>query len=154
MEKIILAFSIRYVPGIYINDHKRFAGPVRPDQIESLIPEIIKQFNDNKETRQNGLSAMPYRGKYKQSRCDALLPDIWIDHPDTYFFEQHGKFIEPNKNFRPIESLEHVDRDMFTGIKGRYPLLCVDSFLANFVKDKDPKDLTLAYKLIVRGMGM
>ena len=45
-----------------------------------------------------------------------------------------------------------IERDMFTGIKGRYPLFCISPDLARLVKADDERDLTLTYKLIIRGM--
>jgi predicted AlkP superfamily phosphohydrolase/phosphomutase len=147
------AFGLRYVPGIYINDDKRFSGPVNSiEKADKLIKDVIASFNASEQASEHNLKAVEYRNKYKNSRCQALLPDIWVDHSDTYFFEQHGRFVEPNRDFGPIESLESVTRDMFTGIKGRYPLLCVDPYLADLIQEDDQRDLTLAYKIIVRGM--
>jgi len=147
------AFGVRYVPGIYINDQERFGGPVKTHPERNLIvEEIIQAFNKDDNVKKHGLSAREYRALYKAATYEALLPDIWIDHPDTVFFEQHGPFIQPNVDYGPIKGLEDVERDMLTGIKGRYPLLCVSSDLANLASDDDARDLTLAYKLIIRGM--
>ena len=147
------AFSVRYIPGIYINDNKRFGGPIHSEEkTQSLVNKIIAEFVQDPEVEKHGLTAKPYRKLHKKSKYEALLPDIWIDHPDSYFFEQHGKFIERNKEYGLIESLEHVDRDMYTGIKGRHPLLSVDPVFAELVREDDNRDLTLCYKLIVRGM--
>jgi predicted AlkP superfamily phosphohydrolase/phosphomutase len=147
------AFGVRYVPGIYINDQKRFAGPVKTKAEEaSVVREIIDEFNKDEQAKRNGLSARVYRSQCRHSRYQALLPDIWIDHPDAYFFEQHGSFLEPNKDYGPIKNLGDVDRDMYTGIKGRRPLLCVDPQIADLADENDVRDLTLAYKLICRGM--
>ncbi|AOY60122.1 hypothetical protein B2D07_16785 [Desulfococcus multivorans] len=147
------AFGVRYVPGIYINDQSRFAGPVSNDtESVHLAQEIVEQFNGNEEAKKNNLKARIYRNQYNQSRYEALLPDIWIDHPDAYFFEQNGAFIEPNKDYGPIKNLARVERDMFTGIKGRHPLFCVDPALAGLIRKSDEPSLTLAYKLILRGM--
>jgi predicted AlkP superfamily phosphohydrolase/phosphomutase len=148
-----VAFSVRYIPGIYINDRDRFGGPVSSKkEIESIARRIINEFNTSDEAREYDLNAHMYRNHYKDAFYEALQPDIWIDHPDSIFFEQHGKFVEANKDYGPIKSLRNVDRDQYTGIKRRYPLLCVDRDLANLVDDQDEMDLTLAYKLIVRAM--
>ncbi len=148
------AFSVRYIPGIYINDKERFNGPLaNGETIEATTREIIDRFNKDSQVKEHGFTARAYRSELGHAKYQALLPDIWIDHPDTYFFEQHGSFIEPNKDYGPIQSLEQVVRDMYTGIKGSYPLLCVSPALADLVKNDDQRDLTLAYKLITRGMG-
>jgi predicted AlkP superfamily phosphohydrolase/phosphomutase len=147
------AFGLRYVPGIYINDQLRFGGPVQFEKdYKSTVQEIVERFNENESTRKNDLSARPYRPQYSESKYESLLPDIWIDHPDKYFFEQSGAFIQSNNNYGPINSLKRIEQDMFTGIKGRYPLLCISPDLARLVKADDERDLTLAYKLIIRGM--
>lgn len=147
------AFGVRYVPGMYINDQARFGGPVTSEsEMDALVKEIINAFNADGQARNHGLTAREYRSRYSDAEYEPFLPDIWIDHPDSVFFEQHGKFIAPNKEYGPITSLEAVDRDMFTGIKGRHPLLCVSPALAELVLEKDDRNLTLAYNLIVRGM--
>jgi len=149
------AFGLRYVPGIYINDRQRFGGPVKnEEEKQSLVEAIVDQFNQDEQANQNELVAGVYRQKFNGAEYEAFLPEIWIDHPDTYFFEQHGKFIQYNRDYGPIKNLRRVDRDMFTGIKGRHPLLCVSPNLARFMEDEDPRDLTLAYKLITRSMGL
>lgn len=149
------AFSVRYIPGIFINDLNRFSGTVKDsDESQILIDDIILHFNKNKEVIQHHLYARRYRHNFPNSTYQSILPDIWIDHPDTFFFEQHGPFIEHNKNYGPIKNLCDVHTDMFTGIKGRHPLLVVDPALANLVKNRDKKDLTLTYKLIIRGMSL
>jgi len=149
------AFGIRYVPGIYLNDKERFGGPVEtPEDKEALIREIIDRFNKDKLAEEHNLLAREYRQTYSHAKYETLLPEIWIDHPDTYFFEQQGSFITPNREYGPIQRLDKVKRDMLTGIKGRHPLLCVSSGLADLVSHEDMRDLTLAYKLILRGMGI
>lgn len=147
------AFGITYVPGIYLNDEKRFGGIITTsDAYQKLLSEIIKVFNDDPENRQHGLKARSYRQEYHNATSEALLPDIWIDHDDSYFFEQQGNFITPNNNYGPIKTLEGIKKDMYTGIKGRKPLFSVSPFLADKVNPDDEKNLTLAYKLIVRGI--
>jgi predicted AlkP superfamily phosphohydrolase/phosphomutase len=147
------AFGIRYVPGIYLNDKKRFGGPVEtPEDKKSVIREIIDRFNKDTLAEEHHLFAREYRQTYSHTKYETLLPEIWIDHPDAYFFEQHGSFIAPNAEYGPIQSLDKVERDMLTGIKGRHPLLCVSPGLADLVSHDDTRDLTLAYKLTVRGM--
>ncbi len=149
------AFSVNYVPGIYINDNQRFSGIIHSEEErQKLIENIIVRFNQDPENQRYGLTARPYRIEYKGSNYESLLPDIWIDHTDAYFFDQHGKFIEKNMNYGPITNLANVDHDMYTGIKGRRPLLCVDTALADLVKTEDIRNMTLAYRLITRGMNL
>lgn len=147
------AFSMTYVPGIYINDCTRFGGICSTDEaMSSLIEKIIVVFNQDKINQQHGLKAMIYRQEFKNTKYEASLPDIWIEHDDSYLFGIQGSYITANKNYGPISSLEGIDRDVYTGVKGRNPLLSVSSFLAERVKLADKRDLTLAYKLIVRAI--
>jgi len=148
-----MAFGARYVPGIYINDVDRFGGPVgTEEETKALIEKIIYHFNSLGSAQEHCLKARPYRERYSDAYYSDVLPDIWIDHPDTIFFEGEGDFIIANRAYGPITSFECIDRDMYTGIKGKQPLLCVDSKTASYLKKKDPMDLTVAYKVIERIM--
>ena len=148
-----LAFGERYVSGVYINDRNRFDGPVKYDQeAKKLIREIIEAFNDSEEAQIHNMEAKPYRMNYEGAQFYDLLPDIWIDKPDTVFFEGYGDFVRPNPNYRPIKSLKRVDRDMYSGAKGSRPLLHVDEKTAQYRESEDPNDLTLAYYLIDRAL--
>lgn len=146
------AFGIRYVPGIYINDRDRFNGKIENHEAENLIKKIIEKFNRNSLAKQHNLHAVPYRKINAGAKHEALLPDIWIEHPDDYFFEQEGDFLHFNENYKEIKDFAGIHEDMFTGIKGRHPLLCVNKELSKLVDPKDDRDLTLAHKLIVRGV--
>jgi predicted AlkP superfamily phosphohydrolase/phosphomutase len=147
------AFAIPNVAGIYINDSGRFGGTGRPDsEVRFLVDEIVERFNSDPLSLEYGLVARPYRQKHRTEPHEAMLPDIWIDHPDTFLFSIKGKFIEPNGAYGPIKTLEGIDRDMYTGTKGRYPLFSASPFIAALTRPDDEKDLTMAYKLIVRCM--
>jgi len=147
------AFGYRYIPGIYINDAERFGGPVQnKDDIKKLVEKIILEFNSLPICKENDLKAVPYRQLYEEAFYGKLLPDIWIDHPDSMFFETSGDFIVRNKEYSPIRSLEHITRDMFTGIKGRYPIVSLPHNFGNLVKEGDTKDLTIVYKIIQRAL--
>jgi len=147
------AFGMTYVPGIYINDKNRFGGIVASGkEQQDLIKDLVAAFNKDFENQQHNLKARPYRQEYKTAKFESLLPDIWIDHDDTYNFTQQGQYITQNVAYGTITTLEGIDRDVYTGTKGSKPLLCVSPYLADKVKGGDERDLTLAYKLIVRGM--
>ena len=144
------AFGERYIPGIYINDSERFGGPINAKDIALYVQKIIQDFNNDARSIKHNLKARPYRANYKNEAKEAYLPDIWIDHPDSVFFEANGGFIDPNSSYGEIEKLDNISQDMHTGIKGRYPLLIVDNKLSSFISDDDALDLTLVYKIIAR----
>ncbi|MCF8095355.1 MAG: alkaline phosphatase family protein [Desulfobacteraceae bacterium] len=145
------AFGARYVPGIYIND-SRFNGPVKPAEAENIVKRLIDIFNQSETTKKHGLKATPYRQCFPAAYCNALLPDIWIEHPDTYFFVEHGPFVDANRDYGPIKSLWQVTRDMFTGIKGSYPLVYHDSGLSDYINEKESNNLTAIYHMTLRSM--
>jgi len=147
-----LAFGARYVPGIFIND-ARFNGPVKDiDRAKALVKEIVDALNGSHEAKRHGFNAHPYRQCYPEAFRRDLLPDIWIDHPDTCFFTECGQFIDKNHNYGPIKSLWQVTGDIFTGIKGSCPLVFTDKELLSHIEEKDPKDLTALYYLALRAM--
>jgi predicted AlkP superfamily phosphohydrolase/phosphomutase len=149
------AFGSRYVPGVYINDASRFGGPiVNENDRRRIIHEIIKKFNASEEARSLGLSASVYRDKFESATYNQMLPDIWIDKPDTVFFESGDRFVQPNPDYGRLDDLSVANRDQFTGIKGRFPILSVSQNLANKVEKDDERNLTLAYEILVRHLSL
>lgn len=146
------AFGNWYVPGIYINDAERFAGPVKPQDTAALVDDICARFNSSTEAVRHGMAARPYRRLHDGPYADAL-PDIWIDAPDTVFFDGgQGCLVEDNPDFAPLADLNRVTGGMFTGQKGRHPLLYCDRELAALHAPGDPTDLRLVYRLAERAL--
>ena len=143
-----LAFTSRYVPGIYINDEQRFDGPVATSAIEETVDTIIKKFNATEEATQYELFAERYRAQHANAYRAELLPDIWIEHDDTMFFEPTGKFIEENSAYGTIDDLSDVNRDMHTGIKGETPILCLGDPLKPFADKIDSTNCSAAYEVL------
>lgn len=142
-----LAFSFRYIPGFYINDQERFGGPVNQNDIGEIIEMLINKFNQSSLANRHDLHAREYKLNYENAGCAELLPDVWIDHPDTVFFEAHGPASRPNERYGEIKDISSIDQDMYTGIKGENPILCLDTQVdVNF--DDTSEDLTLAYEII------
>lgn len=145
------AFTGRYISGMYINDVNRFQGPVKEDEIDGIVNEIVEVFNAYPQAQKHKLKARPYRRNFKESFKYDLLPDIWVDGPDSLFFEAKGKFVEENHEYGPLgEPLEHVTRDQYTGTKGRHPLFVCSKGLSEHIQEEDDRNLTLAYKVIER----
>jgi predicted AlkP superfamily phosphohydrolase/phosphomutase len=143
------AFGARYVSGIYINDHRRFGGPVAdgPD-VRALAQDICDAVNATTEAKEFDLRARPYRERHTGAAFFDLLPDVWIDKPDSVFFEGKGAFVAPNEDYGPIDSLYNINRDMYTGIKRRYPLVAIDREMTRYIPELQPSDLTLVYRII------
>ncbi len=140
-------FGARYLPGIYLND-ERFGGVVPNADAQELKHRVVEAFNTDERCKKSGLHARRYRENYLCAGYERLLPDIWIDSPDTAFFVQQGDFLTANPALdKPIESLWQVNRDMYTGIKGSRPLARCDIGLSGF-RGGLPEDLTAVYHLV------
>jgi len=151
------AFSMRYVPGIYIND-SRFGGPVNgDDEYNRLLRELVSAFNSEPVAIQYGLTARPYRAMKSGARFSKLLPDIWIDHPDSMFFEYGvgqsrtgpDMLVSENPEYDKEINWGRVTRDQWTGVKGHRPLLTVYNN-KNVDMNNLPADLCAAHHLILR----
>ena len=144
-------FGHWYFNGLYINDTKRFGGPVELDRAKALVEEVCLELNNQKEFITNGWKANPYREQYQGSKFSAFLPDIWIEAPDhMFFFGQGRKLIQKNPWYKKIKTLKNIPTSMFTGTKGRHPICIVNEKLATLVASDDRLDLTIVYKLISR----
>ena len=149
-SKRTLAFGNRHIPGIYIND-ERFNGPVRGiEKRTALITEICSAFNKNPIAIKFNMESVPYRQEYQDRRHEMILPDIWINKPDDIFFEGKGDFVQQNPDYGPIGDLDSIEKDMFTGIKGRHPLFICNKELESRINNDDHNDLRLVYQLIDR----
>ncbi len=138
--------------GIFINDTKRFGGPVSSsDECDRLIDDICLKFNSDSFAIENKLKATPYRRMFESSKNTELMPDIRINKPDTtYFSSRQWELIVENPRLRPFD--ENIDgkRYPYTGLKGSDPLFVLSNDLTGFIEDDDPNDLTLVYQIINR----
>lgn len=145
------AFSWRYINGIYINDRVRFGGPIYPDRIASIRDEIIQIFNSDETAKLWKLKAKIYTKNLESLIASDILPDIWIEKPDTLFCEGKGPFVGENHDYGPLgEDLDYIERDQFTGAKGRIPLFYCTKALASFISSEDDRNLTIGYKVLKR----
>ena len=143
------AFGSHYVPGIYLND-ERFGGPVGGSSAAGLCESIIEAFNEDPVAGRHGMTARLYRSEHADARCADMLPDVWIDMPDTIFMRGKGGLVESNPRYGPVVDLERVHEDMHTGTKRRKPLVCVDPGTAAFTSDDDPADLRQVHRIVER----
>ena len=145
------AFGNWYLSGIFINDYRRFNGPVKEENIDELVVKICHDFNQTPEAKKYDMEAKPYRKLYADARYSDYLPDIKVHCPTTIFTAPgEGAFIRPNEDYAPLPNLNNVKGGMHSGQKGEYPLFCCDNNTANMIENEDPEDLTLVYKLTER----
>jgi predicted AlkP superfamily phosphohydrolase/phosphomutase len=145
------AFGNWYLPGIYVNDARRFGGPVAEPEVASVVDEICAAFNDSAVALRHSMCARPYRGAFEGAPFYDDLPDIWVDAPDSIFFDGRGnRLVSENLNFRPLLDLDQVAGGMYSGQKRREPMFLCDAGLARHLSDNDPSDLRLVYLAAAR----
>ncbi len=149
-----LAFGSKYVPGVFVNDERRFGGPVKEEDAADLTGRICEDFNQTDEAKEFEMKARPYRQEHLDRPFADFLPDVWIDRADEIFFDSREGFVEKNLSYGPIKDLNDIGRDMYTGVKRRHPLCLVDSKTAQLIRDGDTMDLRLVYRLVERIFGI
>ncbi|MAM57858.1 MAG: hypothetical protein CMN25_11030 [Salinicola sp.] len=144
------AFSAPYVHGFYINDAKRFGGPIAEENIEAEVNRLVALFNWETMQAQIPMRAAPYRANYEGAPKADLMPDIKIHQSGFAFPIWLGEnWYEPNPDFAPVTSILGVS-GMHSGQKGDRPVLMADQGLADLVEPGDPMDLRLAHLLTKR----
>ena len=144
------AFSDWYSSAIYINDQTRFSGPVRDSTVDKLVDSICELWNCDAETQNLGMHAVPYRRYKKGERFSDLCPDIKIEHERAHFMASaSGPFITKNPNYGPVTDLTGIG-GMHSGNKTPFPFFLTDHKTASLIRNEDPRDLTLVYKLTDR----
>lgn len=144
------AFGHYHVPGIYINDASRFGGPVLPEEVDGLVDELVSLLNANEQLRAEGLEARPFRRRFPGSHAEHELPDIEVWGPDTHFFMGTGPLLSDNPNYRETPADLAFAHNPFSGVKGRNPIFLVDGKTAGLLREDDPANMTLAYKVLER----
>lgn len=145
------AFGSTYIPGIFINDQRRFGGPVREEAINNLVDEIVDKFNKLEFSERIGMEAKPYRRLLSGQESDKL-PDIKLHNSEGVFFDDSVKSLNfKNPFYGPVpKDLSLVKHAPFTGDKGQKPICVLSQKSAQLVEDCDVKDLTLVYRLTER----
>jgi len=155
-ERKTLAFGTFYdtgnFAGIFVNDNDRFNGPVKgAEQVKAIVDKICTEFNADPISIKYGLVAKPYREVHEGAQFQRLMPDIKIHKPDSiYFSSRKWEFITKNPNLKLLnESLEGI-RYPHAGAKGSDPLFVYSKDLEHLIRDDDPSDLRLTYRIITR----
>lgn len=140
------AFAHRYIPGIYVND-SRFGSPVvNSTEVSDLVDQLVDLINNKADDYEIDFFARPYRCEHQNVSKSNILPDIWIDTPDTVFFEDDGKFIQENEWYGPAEPLRQIERDMHAGTKGSEPILFAP--IDNLSEQQKTGDLRTVYNIV------
>ncbi len=152
--KATKAFSQSNIHGVYVNDIRRFGGPIKEgNDLDELVDQIVTFLNSNEEFKAAGMKASPYRRNYPDAFYADFLPDVWVDFPDDVFFDsQEPTFIVPNKQFAPILDLRDVPTDVNSGQKGKNPLFAMSPGLKESFDQLDATDLTAVYDLSLKAL--
>lgn len=143
------AFGHDYIDGIYLND-KRFGGPVQDFEKEKILSKIEEAFHAHPRVKEFGLGIKRYRENFKEAKFQDHLPDLILEEMDELHIVGRGDFIYHNPNYGPLPPINTIQEDMFSGQKGSHPLFFMNKNLAELVRDNDPHNLTLVYRLMER----
>ena len=145
------AFSLRYIPGIYMNDNSRFLGSKSDQELSEISEKIINKFNKSDLNKRFGMVAEKYRALKTDTKHERLLPDIWIHHPEDIFPEASGdKSIQENLNYKYIDDLSSVTHDMYAGSKGIKPFVVCSNSLKKYCDNLNGDDITAVHSLILK----
>lgn len=135
--------------GIYINDAKRFGGPVAEDKIVETRNNIVELINSNALAKKHGIQARTL--SHANETVLDYFPDIQLTLPNGYLtFDQGSKFI--SEYHPPIcqSSLAAVMRGDITSIKSHSPLAFFSSAACEKFNDTQMTgDLTVVYDRII-----
>lgn len=149
-----MAFGSTYIPGVFINDSKRFNGPVSESDIGKLVDEICSEFNSLPERKRISMVAVPYRRKFEAKEFTDKLPDIKFNGAEGVFFDdQISELVVPNSRYGPLTNeVSDIVHAAHTGDKGPSPLLVLKSDLKISQSGETPRDLTTVYDLFTKIM--
>lgn len=158
------AFSPRYTLGVYVNDSRRFRGPVKEKDLPHVVDDICAKFNEMPEAERHSMTAVPYRSRpeFSGSPYQDKLPDIKIENAEgivpnsvvsTSIDNDYSRFIQPNPAFGPVPALFQETRGrLMTGDKGQ-PLCLITRSTQAHIRENDPRNLTLVHSLVKRIVG-
>lgn len=110
--------------GIYINDVKRFGGPVSPADIQDIANRIVCQFNEDPIVVEHGMRAMiSSSSQVNRATESGWFPDIVIDVPDGYLItDRTQNFVEAYKVPSNYSALGSVLKGDIASIKSTTPV--------------------------------
>jgi hypothetical protein len=135
------AFSLRYIPGVYVNDF-RFGHRNEADRFK-LLNNILLKINSDPYFKSINLTA----SLWQNSDISHVAPDILLHSDLSVFFDSSGPLIaeiasDDNVLKRMLSSKKY---DQILGTKAHKPFL---SFSASKKADYSEKDLSAAYQII------
>jgi predicted AlkP superfamily phosphohydrolase/phosphomutase len=110
--------------GIYINDEKRFGGPVKVEDIAGIAMRIVNKFNSYLSVSEHAITVkINDFTEARNNQSPSWLPDIFIDVPDGYLItDKTQEIIEDYNAPRDTSGFGAVLRGEMTSIKSTKPL--------------------------------
>ena len=140
------------VAGIFVNDNKRFCGPVKESDIDKISLQICESINKSEEAQKYNLEAYVTKELFQGDKFKNLVPDILVSKPLNMksMTTTTSQFYTKNKWFdKPID-LKEVKHDNWTGSKKPNAMFYFTPELESLIHQEDKKDLTLTYKIADR----
>lgn len=134
--------------GIFINDEKRFGGPVKESDIPGLKAEIIEKINVDADALKHNVRA--YSTNPNNDTILSQFPDIGFDLPSGYLTNDSAKMFIAS--YRPpvnLSSLDAILQGEILSMKSHEPLTIVNPKVDSESSFKDENTLQTTYKYIV-----
>lgn len=104
--------------GIYINDKKRFGGPVSESDIASVKLQIIESLNLSELVKKHGFEVAA-----DEVGAVEFYPDIVLKVPDGYLTtDKTNSFVEEYRSPKSISALDLIKKGEILSIKSRAPM--------------------------------
>lgn len=135
--------------GIYVNDEKRFAGPVPEGEIVATRDRIVELINSDLVAKEHGISARTLPNT--SGVALGYFPDVQLVVPNGYLTSDKGKqFISEYVPPASQSSLSAVMRGDILGIKSHSPIACFGEAACEIFDKTDMQgDLTVVYDRII-----
>jgi predicted AlkP superfamily phosphohydrolase/phosphomutase len=146
------AFSISFTQaqhGIFINDEKRFGGPVKVGEISKYIDQIIEEFNRHELSVLHNFQA--YTLNDTELKTADQFPDVVLVLPDGYLTSSESKaFVSEYLPTMQKDVLLEAMKGKHHTIKAHEPLACNVNGGWLVETSDNKKDLRLVYDHIVK----
>ena len=131
--------------GIWVNDDKRFGGPVTANEVENVKSEIVKRISANSEARKHNVTAT-VRANLEGA---IYFPDVILDIPDGYVSSNDSKIAF--KEFKTPNGPHKVDivtkGQLLSGKSSKAMAVLVDGKWD--MSNSTPNDLTIVHNHIL-----
>lgn len=136
--------------GIFINDEKRFGGPVKYLEKSEMCSRVVADFNDHPVVKSHGMSAT--LAEVPEGTFGDSYPDIYVDLPEGYTpSNEYNVFVsEFERRNEPIDLRTVTVKGGRVSVKGHYPLAVISGTRWLVEPSQEFSDLRFIYSHILR----